>query len=182
MKKNNRFRNNGSGNSNAYSLNYRFDSVSPAGKCSGTALDLIKRYNELAKEAHGSGDYVTMEVYRQYAEHYRKIVTEINERKGVKADETTSADGAKPDEETAQQAVDGNTVENDSSSDEQGQKPAAEAPRQATKSFHVIEIHAGQAEVLQPESAPTEKPKRQIRRRKSVPEASQTTQTQAEVV
>jgi len=78
MKKNsNRFRNNSS-----YNLNYRFDSVSPAGKFSGTALDLIKRYNELAKEAHTAGNYVEMEVFRQYAEHYRKIVTDINERKG----------------------------------------------------------------------------------------------------
>ena len=77
-KNNNKFRNN---NNNMYNLNYRFDSVSPAGKCCGTALDLIKRYNELAKEAHSAGDYVEMEVFRQYAEHYRKIVTEINERK-----------------------------------------------------------------------------------------------------
>ncbi len=78
MKKinNNKFRGNA-----VYSLNYKFDSVSPAGKCSGTALDLIKRYNELAKEAQNNGDYVGMEVFRQYAEHYRKIVTEINERK-----------------------------------------------------------------------------------------------------
>ncbi len=76
-KNNNKYRN----NSNMYNLNYRFDSLSPAGKCSGTALDLIKRYNELAKEAHSAGNYVEMEVFRQYAEHYRKIVTEINERK-----------------------------------------------------------------------------------------------------
>lgn len=79
MKKN-KFRNN-SYNNQGYSLNFKFDSVSPAGKCSGTALDLIKRYNDLAKEAHGNGDYVEAEVFRQYAEHYRKIVTEINERK-----------------------------------------------------------------------------------------------------
>ena len=64
-----------------YNLNYRFDSLSPAGKCCGTALDLIKRYNDLAKEAGLGGNYVEMEVFRQYAEHYRKIVTEINERK-----------------------------------------------------------------------------------------------------
>ena len=79
MKKS-KFRNNNY-NNQGYSLNFKFDSVSPAGKCSGTALDLIKRYNDLAKEAHGNGDYVEAEVFRQYAEHYRKIVTEINERK-----------------------------------------------------------------------------------------------------
>ena len=72
----NKFRNN-----NVYSLNYKFDSISVAGKISGTALDLIKRYNELAKEAQSNGNYVEMEVFRQYAEHYRKIVTDINERR-----------------------------------------------------------------------------------------------------
>lgn len=75
---NNKYRNN---NNQIYSLNYKFDSTSIAGKISGTALDLIKKYNELAKEAHGNGNYVEMEVFRQYAEHYRKIVTEINEKK-----------------------------------------------------------------------------------------------------
>ena len=66
-----------------YNINYRFDSISPAGKYSGTALDLIKKYNELSKEAHSAGDYVEMEVFRQYAEHYRKILTEMNERKNA---------------------------------------------------------------------------------------------------
>ena len=79
-KQNNRFRN-GNNNNNGYTLNYKFDSVSIAGKISGTALDLIRRYNDLAKEAQGCGNYVEMEVYRQYAEHYRKIVTDINERR-----------------------------------------------------------------------------------------------------
>lgn len=82
MKKtNNKYRNNNS--NQIFSLNYKFDSISIAGKVSGTALDLIKRYNELAKEAHANGDYVTSEVFRQYAEHYRKIVTEINEKKNA---------------------------------------------------------------------------------------------------
>ena len=84
MKKNNKYRSNNSYNNNnnqIFSLNYKFDSISPAGKISGTALDLIKRYNELAKEAQGNADYVEAENFRQYAEHYRKIVTEINERK-----------------------------------------------------------------------------------------------------
>lgn len=85
MKKtNNKYRNNNNNNNNnqIYSLNYKFDSTSIAGKFCGTALDLIKRYNELAKEAHSNNNYVEMEVFRQYAEHYRKIVTDINEKKG----------------------------------------------------------------------------------------------------
>lgn len=95
MKKNNKYRSSNNYNSQIYSLNYKFDSISPAGKISGTALDLIKRYNELAKEAQGNADYVEAENFRQYAEHYRKIVTEINERKNQRTnfqnkEETTS--------------------------------------------------------------------------------------------
>lgn len=83
---NNKFRSNNNNNNNnynnqIYSLNYKFDSSSIAGKCCGTALDLIKKYNELAKEALSNSDYVSAEVFRQYAEHYRKIVTDINEKK-----------------------------------------------------------------------------------------------------
>ncbi|MBQ9035778.1 MAG: DUF4167 domain-containing protein [Alphaproteobacteria bacterium] len=89
MKKISKFHNN---NSNTiYSLNYKFDSISVAGKFSGTALELIKKYNELAKEAHSNGNYVEMEVFRQYAEHYRKIVTEINERKNQNRENTTTS-------------------------------------------------------------------------------------------
>lgn len=86
MKKiNNKFRNNNNNYSNQiYSLNYKFDSTSIAGKVSGTALDLIKKYNELAKDAHSNSDYVSAEIFRQYAEHYRKIVTDINEKKNQK--------------------------------------------------------------------------------------------------
>ena len=105
MKKNNnnKFRNN---NNNIYNLNYRFDSISPAGKFSGTALDLIRRYNDLAKEAQTAGNYVEMEVFRQYAEHYRKIVTEANERRAYfqqqNAAETNQADEQAIESEPAQ--------------------------------------------------------------------------------
>jgi len=97
-----------------YSLNYKFDSVSPAGKCSGTALDLIKRYNELAKEAQNNGDYVGMEVFRQYAEHYRKIVTEINERKYQTRDNTNNNATTKSNEDEAEPVADNGLVETES--------------------------------------------------------------------
>ena len=78
----NKYRNS-NGNNPQYSLNYKFDSISSAGKVSGTALELIKKYNELAKEASSNGNYTEMENFRQYAEHYRKIVTDINEKKNM---------------------------------------------------------------------------------------------------
>jgi len=85
-------------NTQVYSINYKFDSISPAGKFCGTALDLIKRYNELAKEAQGNGNYVEAEVFRQYAEHYRKIITDINERKNIRfANKDSEQAGEKSD-------------------------------------------------------------------------------------
>ena len=161
MKKNNKFRNN-SGNSNAYSLNYKFDSISPAGKINGTALDLIKRYNELAKEAHGSGDYIEMEVYRQYAEHYRKIVTEINERRAVRAENTAP----QADENSAEATSESAAPQTDEAPAEAVAEPSAPNAPAPRKSFKVIEIQPqNNNETAETEAtAPVAKPRRIIRR------------------
>ena len=127
-------------NSQIYSINYKFDSISPAGKCSGTALDLIKRYNELAKEAHGNGNYVEAEVFRQYAEHYRKIVTEINERKNTRfpvkdsGNENQTAQSSETEEASA--TADANVQEEDSATTE----TTLVETKPVKKAFTVIEI------------------------------------------
>lgn len=95
-------------NNQVYSINYKFDSVSPAGKVCGTALDLIKKYNELAKEAHANGNYVEAEVFRQYAEHYRKIITEINERKNIRFN---SKEPSQNSDENASEVSENDTTE-----------------------------------------------------------------------
>lgn len=146
-KQNNRFRS--GNNNNCYTLNYKFDSVSIAGKISGTALDLIRRYNDLAKEAQSNGDYVDMEIYRQYAEHYRKIVTDINERRQLRQEQARAEETASEEntEETASEAEQ-NAPEN--------QEPveAVSAPNgyvetlpatEPVKSFQVVEINEGNA-------------------------------------
>ncbi len=127
---NNKFRNNNY-NNQIYSLNYKFDSNSIAGKISGTALDLIKRYNELAKEAHTNNDYVSAEVFRQYAEHYRKIVTEINEKK-------TQAQNAK---NAAQLTLVENKSEADASNSQEQTAPQSEGDSQAIHEDEDIEPH-----------------------------------------
>ena len=99
-----KYRNNNNYNQ-VYSINYKFDSISPAGKFCGTALDLIKRYNELAKEAQGNGNYVEAEVFRQYAEHYRKIVTEINERKNIRFNNRDTEQSVEKTEEAVDAVV-----------------------------------------------------------------------------
>lgn len=175
MKKNNKFRNNG--NSNAYSLNYKFDSISPAGKVSGTALDLIKKYNELAKEAHGSGDYVEMEVYRQYAEHYRKIVTEINERKNYRQEQQNN-DENNVSAEQKNEITEENIEENNTKESVAEVEPIVQTPMpMKKKAFKIVEIKEkdsseklAENNISEIEATASEniiKPKRVVRRKKT---------------
>lgn len=172
MKKNNKFRNNG--NSNAYSLNYKFDSISPAGKVSGTALDLIKKYNELAKEAHGSGDYVEMEVYRQYAEHYRKIVTEINERKNYRQEQANNQTQSLDDEAASEE----NSQNSEQQNVENNVEPIVQTPMPIRKkTFKIVEIKPSNEELktdtpdtVENKTEVVEKPKRVVRRKKTITE------------
>lgn len=137
-------------NNQMYSINYKFDSSSPAGKCSGTALDLIKKYNELAKEAQGNGNYVEAEVFRQYAEHYRKIITEINERKNarfankneenVEQNKENVTDESSQPENSSAQDDNVSVAEKDEKSDESKQDLVVTKPRNTKKSFTVIEV------------------------------------------
>lgn len=160
-KQNNRFRNGNNNNNNGYTLNYKFDSVSIAGKISGTALDLIRRYNDLAKEAQGCGNYVEMEVYRQYAEHYRKIVTDINERRQNKQENQPQSKAEEVSTDTAQSET----------ASEEKNEPAEVTPAangyvetlpasEPAKSFTVVEIN-------EPAEKPAEetKAKKPVRRR-----------------
>lgn len=140
-----KYRNNNNYNSQVYSINYKFDSISPAGKCSGTALDLIKRYNELAKEAQGNGNHVEAEVFRQYAEHYRKIITEINERKNIRfgnkdaeqqpATPTNTTDAPEETEENSANILE----EKKENSNNESSSLVETKPKAAKKSFTVID-------------------------------------------
>ena len=145
-----------------YNLNYRFDSLSPAGKCSGTALDLIKRYNELAKEAHSSGNYVEMEVFRQYAEHYRKIVTEINERKTTSQGQQSWTPQQDAPQQQPEEADAAEVKENLTTDEAITQTPLS----YKKKTLKIVEVK--ESEVL-PEDEKKEKKKR-VCRKKTKPE------------
>lgn len=175
---NNKFRGNA-----VYSLNYKFDSVSPAGKCSGTALDLIKRYNELAKEAQNNGDYVGMEVFRQYAEHYRKIVTEINERK-YQTRETQSGNNVPAENQAEQTPVaDNGLVETESAAPAPTVAPENSAPAtedaqtpkiRKRRNFTVVEVSESAATTEAPKTEDAPKPhRRPCARKKQSAEAAQ---------
>ena len=168
-KQNNRYRN--GNNNNGYTLNYKFDSVSIAGKISGTALDLIRRYNDLAKEAQSSGDYVDMEIYRQYAEHYRKIVTEINERRQSRIESNhtrnNEVDAQNGSEEIAEENTPSEEIKNEPEAAPNGYVETLPAVEQPVKSFEVVEISTNEAE------KENIKPKRTYRRRTAVNKANE---------
>lgn len=163
-----------------YNLNYRFDSLSPAGKCCGTALDLIKRYNDLAKEAGLGGNYVEMEVFRQYAEHYRKIVTEINERKNFNQNQqrlkNQSQEQDLPEQEAQEDQVQSEAQET-SADNEPSQAPIAEPKILVAKplslkkkKFEIVEVSSSDLEQKQEEAS---KPKRTVKRKAKSTEQAQ---------
>lgn len=160
---NNKYRNN-NGNNQIYSLNYKFDSTSIAGKFSGTALDLIKRYNELAKDASSNNDYISAEIFRQYAEHYRKIVTDINEKKNQNRQQYTPQDNQVQENQDAEAQMTSQVETSEEQTAEQVEK----------KSFTVVEIPHTEAEsVVETPAAndePVRKPKRVYRRHQTVAE------------
>jgi hypothetical protein len=48
----------------------------------GTAQQLYEKYQQLARDASGSGDRVLGEAYYQHAEHYFRIINAINQAQG----------------------------------------------------------------------------------------------------
>ncbi len=169
---NNKFRNNNH-NNQIYSLNYKFDSNSVAGKISGTALDLIKRYNELAKDAHSNNDYVTAEVFRQYAEHYRKIVTEINEKKNQNfrannSQQEAVANTAETEQSAPAEISQPSVVAEAATVEEPVAKETVSIPEK--KSFTVIEIPTSEAQALSKNDEAPAKPKRTYRRKSAAAE------------
>lgn len=159
----NKYRN-GTINNPQYSLNYKFDSISSAGKINGTALELIKKYNELAKEAHSNGNYTEMENFRQYAEHYRKIVTDINEKKNSfkpaakNVSEEMNKEGAEITEEQNNQELSEEPVSQD-------EKETKKTTKVATKkTLKVVEI---KEDTPQKTKSETKEIKRKVIRKKA---------------
>jgi Domain of unknown function (DUF4167) len=52
-----------------------YESNGPDVKVRGTASNIAEKYQQLARDAHTSGDLVAAEAY-QYAEHYYRLVAE----------------------------------------------------------------------------------------------------------
>lgn len=51
------------------------------GRNSGNAHQLLDKYKNMARDAHQQGDRVMNEYYLQFADHYFRVLAEVNERK-----------------------------------------------------------------------------------------------------
>lgn len=69
-----RSRNNRGGRQNKSGKTRVYDSNGPDVRIRGTAHQITEKYENLAKDATSSGDYVMAESYMQYAEHYQRII------------------------------------------------------------------------------------------------------------
>ena len=63
--------------------NHVFDSNGPEQRVRGTAQQLFDKYQQMGRDASSGGDRVLAESYFQYAEHYFRIVTAMNQAQGA---------------------------------------------------------------------------------------------------
>jgi Domain of unknown function (DUF4167) len=59
-----------------------FDSNGPDVRIRGNAFQIYDKYQALARDAQASGDRVAYESHMQHAEHYYRIICQINEQEG----------------------------------------------------------------------------------------------------
>lgn len=96
--------NNGGGNNGGRRQNgplrhQNYDSSGPDVRIRGNAFQVYEKYQALARDAHTAGDRVAAENYLQHAEHYYRIICQINEQEGRARQHTPRQDGGTYDGE-----------------------------------------------------------------------------------
>ena len=81
-----RSRNNRGSNKGGPNRAQVYDSNGPEVRIRGTAFQISEKYEALAKDARSTGDWVLAESYLQHAEHYQRIISEINAQNAAKND------------------------------------------------------------------------------------------------
>ncbi len=80
-----------------------YDSNGPDVRIRGTAHQICEKYEALAKDANSAGDAVLAESYLQYAEHYQRIISDMNAQQALRQGDNNKDENKK---------VDGNTKDN----------------------------------------------------------------------
>lgn len=107
-----------------------FDSNGPDVRIRGNAFQISEKYQTLARDAASAGDRVLAESYFQHAEHYLRMINEMNEEYGRQNPgynaQQPYVDGAGP-----QPTVEGNAVQ------PPAQQPAADGMNDLDQGFLV---------------------------------------------
>lgn len=74
----------GGGGGGGGNPNRTIDSNGPDIKIRGTAFHIHEKYQNLARDAHTSGDYVAAENYSQHAEHYFRVLAANAQAQGAR--------------------------------------------------------------------------------------------------
>jgi hypothetical protein len=101
---------------NGPSRNQTFDSNGPSVRIRGSAHQVMEKYLALARDAAGQGDRVLAENYLQHAEHYFRIIQNMQPRapRVLSPAAADGADGSAPlDERQAAEAEDAAEGEDD---------------------------------------------------------------------
>jgi Domain of unknown function (DUF4167) len=64
----------------AHSATRFCESNGPDVKIRGAASHVAEKYQQLARDAHASGDPIAAEGYQQHAEHYNRLIAEAQEQ------------------------------------------------------------------------------------------------------
>lgn len=86
-----------------------YDSNGPEVRIRGTAHQISEKYEALAKDALSTGDRVMAESYLQHAEHYQRIVSEINAQQAARDENRKAYDNKQQNK--SQEPADGNKKE-----------------------------------------------------------------------
>lgn len=104
-----RGRNSNRGNKGGNNRTRVYDSNGPEVRIRGTAHQICEKYEALAKDAASAGDAVLAESYLQYAEHYQRIISEINEQQAARQENNSNSNNGKAYNKDENKKVDGNT-------------------------------------------------------------------------
>lgn len=98
--KSNRRNNNNNNGGNA--LNRVYDSAGPDGRVRGTPVQVIEKYQALAHDHSLAGDRVAMENFQQHAEHYIRMINDVQRQIAERREQMENQNRGNPEEKNAQ--------------------------------------------------------------------------------
>jgi len=103
--KNNNRRGGNNNNNIGNAMNRVYESSGPEGRVRGTPTQVIEKYQALAHDSSLAGDRVAMENFQQHAEHYIRLINDVQRQLNERREALEAQNGAR-------QALSGNGGDN----------------------------------------------------------------------